>query len=215
MNTYSVYKHTDKTNGKVYIGITSRPPEERWGYHGAGYQPRKKGSSPFYNAILKHGWENFEHEILFSGLSKKEAEEIEIELISKYHSDEREYGYNIEHGGNASGKLSDAQRKAVHDSWQDENAREKRAKKISNSRKGMRFSDEHKRHLSEARKGRYKGSSANNARAINQLTLDGELIRSWGSIAEARDALHLCSANICRAIKYNRTCGGYKWEYRN
>ena len=35
--SYSIYMHINKTNGKVYVGLTSMRPEERWrdgkGYH--------------------------------------------------------------------------------------------------------------------------------------------------------------------------------------
>lgn len=96
---YCVYKHTNKTNGKVYIGITGRKPEERWDY-GWGYcrQP------VFWNAIEKYGWDGFTHEILFEGLTKDEAIEKEIELIAAYKSNVKRYynpsyGYNADDGG--------------------------------------------------------------------------------------------------------------------
>jgi hypothetical protein len=75
---YIVYKHTSPS-GKVYIGITSLRPEERWG-GGAGYVKNKH----FNRAIKKYGWENIKHEILFDGLSKEDACKIEIELIKEY-----------------------------------------------------------------------------------------------------------------------------------
>lgn len=90
---WTVYKHTTPS-GKVYIGITSKPPKERWN-SGHGY----KKSKAFWNAIVKYGWRNINHEILYENLSKKDAEQLERELIEKYNSRNPEYGYNIALGG--------------------------------------------------------------------------------------------------------------------
>ena len=73
---YTVYKHTSPS-GKVYIGITKRKPEYRWN-KGKGY---RKDQLLFYRAIKKYGWDNFTHEILYTGLSEKDAKNIEISLI--------------------------------------------------------------------------------------------------------------------------------------
>ena len=53
---YCVYVHTNKANGKKYIGITCRNPEVRW-RNGAGYKRHPK----FYAAIQKYGWDGFTH----------------------------------------------------------------------------------------------------------------------------------------------------------
>lgn len=90
--SFLVYKHTNKENGKVYIGITSQEPKRRW-QNGAGYY-----GTYFYNAIQKYGWDGFEHEILLDGLTKEQAEEIETDLIAKYGSANRENGYNVSLG---------------------------------------------------------------------------------------------------------------------
>ena len=87
---YTVYQHKNKINGKIYIGITSRKPEERWGSDGRNY----KTSPHFYSAIQKYGWDNFEHNILFTNLSKAQACEKEQELIKYYNSMDREFGVN-------------------------------------------------------------------------------------------------------------------------
>lgn len=104
---YTVYKHTlpkefsGKENNMVYIGITSIIPEKRW-RNGQGYWQNKY----FYNAIHKYGWSNFEHIIITDGLTKSEAENMEIELIREYNSANRLYGYNLDLGGNSIGKHS-------------------------------------------------------------------------------------------------------------
>lgn len=109
MDNYTVYKHTSPS-GKVYIGITRQDPEARW-KGGHGYLHKNKygtyGQPGIANAIIKYGWDNFTHEILFTGLSKKEAEEKEIELIAKYKSYDDRFGYNIEFGGHAVGRKSE------------------------------------------------------------------------------------------------------------
>ena len=106
---YTVYMHVSP-NGKVYIGITSLKPKYRW-ENGRGY----KGNEYFYRAIKKYEWNNFEHIIIENNLTKEQAENMEIELIAKYRSNDREYGYNIESGGNCKGKASDETRKKMSD----------------------------------------------------------------------------------------------------
>lgn len=130
MDNYTVYMHRFP-NGKVYIGITSKKPELRW-LSGKGYQTQN-----VYKAILKYGWENIEHIILLSGLSKEEAERKEVELISMYDSTNPEKGYNIENGGDSTGKHSEATRE-----------------KISRNKKGWNPSEETRRKMSEAKKGK-------------------------------------------------------------
>lgn len=95
-NKWCIYIHTNKINGKKYVGITSKEPKRRWGKNGTGYG---KSQPKFRNAILKYGWENFEHEILFKNLTREEAEKYEIEFIKKYKTITNKYGYNILSGG--------------------------------------------------------------------------------------------------------------------
>ena len=52
-------------------------------------------------AINKYGWDNIQHIILYKNLTQKQAEEKEIDLIKKYKTNIRKYGYNIEPGGNS------------------------------------------------------------------------------------------------------------------
>lgn len=47
---------------------------------------------------------------------------------------------------------------------------------------------------------------------IYQYSLDNNLIKKWYNIKTAAQTLNLNEANISRACKYNRTCGGFKWS---
>ena len=95
MNNYIIYMHTNKINGKIYIGQTCQTLDKRAGSNGTSY----KGCYRFYDAIQEYGWNNFEHTVLLSGLSSDEANEYEMELIASTRSYDPDIGYNIAPGG--------------------------------------------------------------------------------------------------------------------
>ena len=152
---YLVYTHIFP-NDKVYIGITSQKPNERW-KNGKGYY----GSTRIHNAIQKHGWENIQHEILYENLTKEEAEKKEKELIQKYKSYDDKYGYNLELGGNLNKEIS-------------EETRKKLSKKLSgknNPMYGKHMSEENKKKMSVRNKGKNNpmyGKSANKGKHLTE-----------------------------------------------
>lgn len=96
--SWTVYRHITP-NGKSYIGITSKKPEDRW-RNGNGYN--QKTQQIFYKAIKKYGWNNIKHEILDTNLTEYEAKCLEEYYIFSY----RTYvgfsdcnGYNCTLGG--------------------------------------------------------------------------------------------------------------------
>lgn len=90
---YKVYMHITP-NGKKYIGTTKNSLCRRW-ENGKGYRKNKL----FYDDIIKYGWNKIKHILLFDNLTEKEAREKEIELIKKYKTTNKKYGYNKTKGG--------------------------------------------------------------------------------------------------------------------
>lgn len=97
--TFVVYKHTNKLNGKIYIGITGQNVRKRWGKCSKAYVP---STSRFGKAIQKYGWDNFTHEIIADNLTREQACQKEVELIAKYQTQDPSKGYNIRAGGELS-----------------------------------------------------------------------------------------------------------------
>ena len=94
LKNWIVYVHTTPSE-KHYVGITSHNPHRRWRANGQGY----KRNTYFYQAIKKYGWENIKHEIIYENLTRDEAIEIEMQLIKKLNSNDRNFGYNLTLGG--------------------------------------------------------------------------------------------------------------------
>lgn len=94
--SYSVYIHTNKANGKRYVGVTTMKPELRWGSNGRKYKTNKH----FYSAILKYGWDNFEHFIVEVD-TKEKMYELEKQYIQYYQTTNPDKGYNRSIGGDA------------------------------------------------------------------------------------------------------------------
>lgn len=234
MDNYSVYKHTSPS-GKVYIGI-SRDPKRRWN-KGRGYI----GNIYFFRCINKYGWDNIEHEILFSNLSLDDAKKKEVELIAQYKSNNREFGYNISGGGD--GLVAEESRHKMSLSRIGNNYckgrkyTEETKKKISQSLskyyeshsqyffgkhhnqntieklKSRIVSEESKRLMSEHH-ANVKGVNNPSARSVVCLSLDGKTIKIYPYASMAANELNIDLSSIIKCCKGKaKSCGGYKWKY--
>lgn len=107
-----IYKITNKINGKLYIGQSTRTLEERWKDYIKDFKyvtPGKKNYRPIIAALQKYGLENFQIELLEDGIQDKEIlDALEIKYIREYDAANPELGYNVELGGNSVGKHSEA-----------------------------------------------------------------------------------------------------------
>lgn len=143
-NNYCVYVHTNKINGKMYVGQTCNI-KERWRCQGKNYFASVK----FFNAIKKYGWDNFTHEVIKEGLCREEADSIERELIATF--DTINNGYNIKDGGSR-GVLSPESLKKMGDAVHKAFTEHPEIKeKIRQKALGRKASEETKRKLSLSR----------------------------------------------------------------
>lgn len=225
---YKVYKHTSP-NGKVYIGITGRKVEERW-RDGNGY-----AHSPHFNAaIKKYGWDKINHEILFSELTKKEAEEKEISLIKEYQSTNPLYGYNCDSGGNANHTHTEETKNKIRLSHIGMTHGEETRKKISalkkgnKNRLGQKQSDECKRKISEKNKGKWAGTNNYfhthiycgeqhwHSKAIEKYDFNGNLLATklcaedFARELNKKNATHIIE--VCRGKR--KSAYGFLWKYK-
>lgn len=216
---YTVYQHRNKINGKVYIGITMQTPEQRW-RHGEGY----KSSPHFYAAIQKYGWDNFEHNILFQNLTKEEACKKEQELIAKYNSMNREYGYNSTSGGDIFVMNEETKQKISRSLMGNKNGlghpcSEEKKKKISEAQKGRHLTEEHKQKLSEAAKKRHTPCSEQAKENIRKASHKKpvyceELNKVFESVQECSRQLGIPATNISKLCNgRGKTLKGYHLRY--
>lgn len=236
--TYIVYKHTNQINGKSYIGISSQSLDARSGSNGKNYKKNKH----FYDAIQKYGWDSFSHEVLFNGLSKTEAQHIEVELIAKYKSNDSQYGYNLSSGGesgNAGCTMSESERLRRSQAYSGKGNPMYGKRGKNNPNYQRKCSTATKETLSRALKGRTfdsstiaKMSSAQKQRAHwagyknpmygktysyapqarRVICLDTQ--KSFSSIKEASETYGVCATSITACCKGKRNvAGGYRWKY--
>lgn len=224
---YTVYMHKNKINNKIYIGITKLKPKDRWN-NGLGYNKQSK----FYRAIKKYGWDNFEHIILFDNLTKDEACEKEIKLISYYDSSNCEKGYNISKGGKANNgvpcyektkiKISIAN-KGENNGYFGKKHTKEELKKISEASKKMWQKKEHRdkmlkvlnKYKKDFKKGNVpwnKGMKGFIIPSNMKKVICVETGEIFCSIKEAEKNKKTSNISACcRGI--HKTAGGYHWKY--
>lgn len=228
---WCVYMHINKINNKMYIGITSRNPEERWGKNGVQYN--KKTQSLFANAIQKYGWDGFEHVIFAENLSQEEAKHIEMLLIALYKTNscryrDPEYGYNMTDGGDGTlGHINSEETRSkistkAKERYADPKNHPMYGKHIPSERNpfyGKCHTEETKIKLKEHAIKRFQNiinhPSYGRGKAVIQFNLDGVKINEFISATDAEKHTSINSTSIrrCCCGKY-KTAGNYKWMYK-
>ncbi len=132
-----IYKITNKINKKIYIGQTKKTIEERFQEH---LKKAKIHTNRYlYDAMNKYGYHNF----IVSQIEQcddSKLDEREIYWIAFYHSNNKEYGYNMTIGGGGG------------DTWNKNPHKEITSKKISEANKGRQMTPEHSKKFIEAAK---------------------------------------------------------------
>lgn len=218
---YTVYQHVNKINGKMYIGITKRKPEERWGKDGINY----KSTPHFYSAIQKYGWDNFEHNILYTDCNKNQACILEKQLIKKHRTQDKRFGYNIFEGGDCPSVTPEIRQKMSKSMMENKNGlnhpcSEEKKKKISDAQKGRHLTDEHKKKLSNAAKKRHTPCSETKRKTLQNRHPNMKKVYCfetntvYKSVQECARQLSLQPTLVTKVCKHKlHTTGGYHLEY--
>ncbi|MFS0905746.1 NUMOD3 domain-containing DNA-binding protein [Priestia aryabhattai] len=148
-----VYMATNKIDGKKYIGCTTSTLYNRKAIHKFDSKQRK---TKFGIAIDDYGWDNFEWSVLYvadeTGKTKKEIkaelEKVELEMINKFNTYEDGNNGNI--GGHGTkGKFGK-----------------------ENHFHNKTHTEESKRKMSEAKKGKYNGDKNPKAKLTEKDALE-------------------------------------------
>ena len=235
-----IYGWYNTKNDKWYIGQTIHP-EARFKSH-IYFATRIKNSNHFYRAIRKYGLDNFvycvlEENVLFENLNMREMDWIEY-----YDSFYNGYNLTLGGGGAKGVILSKEARRKISESHKGKPAwnsgkhgiySEETLKKLSKAFKGRKAwnsgktniyseetlrkisqsntnpSEETRRRLSES----HKGQIAWNRRSVSQYDLNGNFIKSYPSIAKAKEENPKCGtiSAVCRGN--GKQSGGFIWKY--
>lgn len=119
---YKLYKLTNRTSGKSYIGFTKSTVEFRFNLHvGAAQNPKY----PIQYAIAKYGADDFTIETLCIG-SKKYITSLEQPAIELFESHVSKNGYNVADGGCGGnlGKIANKKRSITKQNFSEEKKQE-------------------------------------------------------------------------------------------
>lgn len=227
MEDYIVYKYTSPSGG-VYIGQTHNSLERRAAKNGSNYVILNKETGEFFqpgiaHAILKYGFDSFKKEIVSSGLTSEEADELEKKLITEAKKNGE--CYNIASGGKGISGVNERKVKQFTLSGE-------YIKTWGSFREAEHFLNIEKAEANIAACCQYKRKRAYGyiwryeedntpikplkpyRHPICQYTKNGEFVAMYSSIREAHIATGTnengISNNLCGRAK---SSGGYIWKF--
>lgn len=159
--TYKIYMLNNKINSKKYIGMTGvKYPSTRKGQHLHNLRKNKHDNDHLQSAFNSYGEEVFDFVILYDNLTENEAKNKERELITFYNTQDRNFGYNVEPGGEII-SLS-----------------EESKNKIRNALKGRKISEEQRKAHSELMKHNNPMSGKTHTTEAREKIRKASLLRS-------------------------------------
>ncbi len=190
-----IYKITDRTNNKIYIGQTKRDIYKRFGEHLSRVTSSRKNdrACSLYIAMSNHGRENFYVELV-EEVEDNVADQREKYWIKEFDSINPDKGYNLDCGGHV---ISEACRKAQIALQIGKPVSERVAK--LNKERGMKM-----------------------AKTVCQYSKNGEFISEFPSIIEASRQTGCDRRSIQRQLKGEANIGTshsfgnlkYIWKYK-
>lgn len=220
---YILYLHINKTNDKIYVGITKfTNPERRW-CKGKGY----KHSVRFKHAIEKYGWDNFDHIVLRKDISKELAITLEKQLITYYKSQNK--SYNIGNGGEGSDSFSEETREKLRQyiPWIKGKKQSPEALVLMALREKRPCKEETKQKIRDTHalyhrgKGRYVPRTTiqaliqANSKPVYQMDKNENIIQEFKSSSDAERFLGVKGNHVgCCCLGKRQSAYGYKWKYK-
>jgi len=216
MKTGIIYKHTNKINGKSYIGLTTRSMEERLKQHLKSAENGDKFK--FQRAIRKYGIENFSSEIIENNIPLYSIISEKINILSKReiywinYYDTYNNGYNMTKGGEGTTgvKYTEERRQKVIKSNTNRIISEETKLKISKARKGTKLSEETIKKITAIHKG--KKISEETKLKMSNSSKDRKIIDIFNSNNEI---IYTSTKNFKKFCKEKNLPSGLANSYRN
>ena len=216
---YSIYRLTNKVNGKVYIGVTKNLKKRM--------REHSYASNDFLisRAIRKYGWDSFVKEVIEETENGPEAYDIlEPRYIAEHNSNDISVGYNLTEGGQGSTGYSPSEeaRQKMREAKLGKKQSPEAVRKRSESLKGRKFSKESRQKISEALKGNknFEGKvvSEEHRRKIGEANatewsfIDPEereiRIHNLRRFCKEKGLNHVCMFRVAKGL--NRSHKGYR-----
>ena len=205
-----VYKITNKVNGKMYIGGSTNLKLRKID-HFKPYRINRLRHLPIYEAMLEHGRENFEFEVI-ERTTEEDLNTREEYYIDKYNTVED--GYNVVrtalnvHDEEFSKVNADRLRERNLKNWQDPEYREH----ITNSSREYQKTVPYEKRLN-AIKGLNKYTDSIK-KSIGQYDKQGNLIATFDGMREAGRQTGIQHTSIGKVANGDRkSAGGFVWKY--
>lgn len=196
-----IYIIKNNDDGKVYIG-QSVDVEYRVGNHFSKLKWNRHDNEHMQRAYNRNP-SAFSWELLFE-CDASDLDELEIETIRKYNSTDRKRGYNMQYGGQKEHRATEETRRKMSESKKGKKFSKEHCERIGQANRGKKFSEETKQKLSLAR-----------STPILQYDMDGNFVKRHQSIKEATKSVGLKSPNsIKNALSgITKQSAGYVWRY--